>query len=180
MLRKGTSVKDRISEVISAPTMFRFKEGGQFKLGEMGEAGPEAVMPLRGPSGGDGVQSFKADGTAGKTEVFAAGWLDDATGTYSGRPVDVAVTKDGALIFGGITAPTVFTHGTADPFGTIDELREKADAESQMALASCEAARARINELKNDRGWFAKFQAGDIAAQTEWKNLQAAAAAGLS
>ena len=43
-----------------------------------------------------------------------------------------------------------------------------------------EAARARINELKNDRGWFAKFQAGDIAAQTEWKNLQAAAAAALS
>ncbi|QEN12393.1 alpha/beta hydrolase family protein [Mycolicibacterium sp. ELW1] len=28
--------------------------------------------------------------------------------------------------FGGITVPTVFTHGTADPFGTIDELREAA------------------------------------------------------
>ena len=26
--------------------------------------------------------------------------------------------------FSGITIPTVFTHGTADPFGTIDELRE--------------------------------------------------------
>ncbi len=26
--------------------------------------------------------------------------------------------------FPGITVPTVFTHGTADPFGTLDELRE--------------------------------------------------------
>ncbi|HUL67475.1 MAG TPA: PQQ-dependent sugar dehydrogenase [Burkholderiaceae bacterium] len=42
--------------------------------------------------------SLKADGTADKTEVFAEGWLDDATGTYRGRPVDVAVTKDGSLL----------------------------------------------------------------------------------
>ena len=35
--------------------------------------------------------SLKADGTADKTEVFAEGWLDPATGTYRGRPVDVAV-----------------------------------------------------------------------------------------
>ena len=42
--------------------------------------------------------SLKADGTADKTEVFAEGWLDDATGTYRGRPVDVAVMKDGSLL----------------------------------------------------------------------------------
>jgi glucose/arabinose dehydrogenase len=41
--------------------------------------------------------SLKADGTADKTEVFAQGWLDDDTGTYRGRPVDVAVAKDGSL-----------------------------------------------------------------------------------
>ncbi|CAN5817206.1 PQQ-dependent sugar dehydrogenase [soil metagenome] len=41
--------------------------------------------------------SLKADGTADKNEVFAEGWLDDATGTYRGRPVDVAVAKDGSL-----------------------------------------------------------------------------------
>lgn len=40
----------------------------------------------------------KADGTAGALEVFAEGWLDDATGTYRGRPVDVAVMKDGSLL----------------------------------------------------------------------------------
>ncbi|MEP6558887.1 MAG: PQQ-dependent sugar dehydrogenase, partial [Burkholderiales bacterium] len=41
--------------------------------------------------------SLKEDGTADKTEVFAEGWLDSDTGTYTGRPVDVAVGKDGAL-----------------------------------------------------------------------------------
>jgi glucose/arabinose dehydrogenase len=42
--------------------------------------------------------SLKADGTAQATEVFAEGWLDEATGTYRGRPVDVAVMKDGSLL----------------------------------------------------------------------------------
>ncbi len=41
--------------------------------------------------------SLKADGTADKTEVFADGWLDE-TGIYRGRPVDVAVMKDGSLL----------------------------------------------------------------------------------
>jgi glucose/arabinose dehydrogenase len=42
--------------------------------------------------------SIKADGTADKTEVFADGWLDDETGLYRGRPVDVAMMKDGSML----------------------------------------------------------------------------------
>jgi glucose/arabinose dehydrogenase len=42
--------------------------------------------------------SLKADGTADKTEVFADGWLDDETGLYRGRPVDVAMMKDGSML----------------------------------------------------------------------------------
>ena len=42
--------------------------------------------------------SLKPDGTAQSTRVFAEGWLDDETGTYRGRPVDVAVMKDGSLL----------------------------------------------------------------------------------
>ncbi len=42
--------------------------------------------------------SLKPDGTADKTEVFASGWLDGETGTLRGRPVDVAVMKDGSLL----------------------------------------------------------------------------------
>ena len=37
------------------------------------------------------------DGTAGKSEVFADGWLD-GNGVYKGRPVDVAPMKDGSLL----------------------------------------------------------------------------------
>ena len=40
----------------------------------------------------------KADGNADKSEVFAEGWLDPSTNTYRGRPVDVAVMKDGSLL----------------------------------------------------------------------------------
>ena len=42
--------------------------------------------------------SLKADGTADKHEVFADGFLDSDTGIYRGRPVDVAVMKDGSML----------------------------------------------------------------------------------
>ena len=42
--------------------------------------------------------SLKADGTADKSTVFAEGFLDSETGSYRGRPVDVAVWKDGSLL----------------------------------------------------------------------------------
>jgi glucose/arabinose dehydrogenase len=42
--------------------------------------------------------SVKADGTADKSTVFAEGFLDSETGSYRGRPVDVAVWKDGSLL----------------------------------------------------------------------------------
>jgi glucose/arabinose dehydrogenase len=41
---------------------------------------------------------IKADGTAGASTVFAEGFLDPDTGIYRGRPVDVAVMKDGSLL----------------------------------------------------------------------------------
>ncbi len=37
------------------------------------------------------------DGTAGETEAFAKGWLNE-TGEYIGRPVDVEMMKDGSLL----------------------------------------------------------------------------------
>lgn len=51
--------------VYNSPTLFKFANGGQF--GVMGEAGPEAVMPLRrGPDGSLGVQ---ADGVGNDVVV---------------------------------------------------------------------------------------------------------------
>lgn len=55
------------NSVVSSPTLFRFAKGT--KLGEMGEAGPEAIMPLvRGSNGSLGVQ---AQGGGGGTKVVA-------------------------------------------------------------------------------------------------------------
>jgi len=51
------------------------------------------------PSGGlINFVPIKADGTAGPSTVFAEGFLDPVTGSYRGRPVDVAVWKDGSLL----------------------------------------------------------------------------------
>lgn len=47
------------NSVVNRPTPFKFASGGGFGLGVMGEAGPEAVMPLqRGPDGSLGVQMY--------------------------------------------------------------------------------------------------------------------------
>lgn len=46
------------NQIVSKDTNFRYREGGREKLGLMGEAGPEAIMPL---SGG-GAQAIAADG----------------------------------------------------------------------------------------------------------------------
>jgi len=42
--------------------------------------------------------SLNEEGGAAETEVFADGWLIEETGEYWGRPVDVAVLKDGSLL----------------------------------------------------------------------------------
>ena len=51
--------------------------------------------------------SLKADGTADKHEVFAEGWLDQ-NGIYRGRPVDVAVMKDGSLLISDDFAGAIY------------------------------------------------------------------------
>lgn len=51
------------NSIVSSPTLFRYADGGTFATGYMGEAGPEAVMPLtRGPGGRLGVDATNAGG----------------------------------------------------------------------------------------------------------------------
>ena len=52
--------------------------------------------------------AMKADGNAGKHEVFAEGFLDPDTGVYRGRPVDVAVMKDGSLLISDDFAGAIY------------------------------------------------------------------------
>lgn len=58
--------------------------------------------------------SLKADGSADKTEVFAEGFLDE-TGIYRGRPVDVAVMKDGSLLISDDFAGAIYRATYAAP-----------------------------------------------------------------
>ena len=38
------------------------------------------------------------EGNAAYTEVFADGWLDEETGEYRGRPMDIAFLRDGSML----------------------------------------------------------------------------------
>jgi len=40
------------NSIVAKPTLFPFAKGGAFRLGLMGEAGPEAIIPLRRDPGG--------------------------------------------------------------------------------------------------------------------------------
>ena len=44
------------------------------------------------------VTYLKPDGSADHMEPFAEGWLNPESGEFSGRPVDVAVLKDGSML----------------------------------------------------------------------------------
>lgn len=52
--------------------------------------------------------SLNEDGSAQETVVFASGWLNEATGEYLGRPVDVAVLKDGSLLVSDDLAGAIY------------------------------------------------------------------------
>jgi phage-related minor tail protein len=63
------------NRLFSVPTMFQFGRGGQF--GVMGEAGPEAVMPLtRGPGGRLGVDAHGA-GASRRPDKYVLAFGDD-------------------------------------------------------------------------------------------------------
>jgi len=51
---------------------------------------------------------LNADGSATESTPFAEGWLDDASGTYLGRPVDVAQLADGSLLVSDDTAGALY------------------------------------------------------------------------
>lgn len=54
------------NSIVSKPTLFQFANGGKF--GEMGEAGPEAIMPLS--RGSDGSLGVRAVGGASENNVY--------------------------------------------------------------------------------------------------------------
>ena len=62
------------NSIVSSPTMFKFADGGTTRTGLMGEAGPEAIMPLkRGPDGSLGVQANGLREAMGRQQGGASG-----------------------------------------------------------------------------------------------------------
>ena len=68
--------------VVSSPTLFKFASGGAMQTGVMGEAGPEAVMPLkRGPDGRLGVTSNATGASTNSSAVNNVTVNVDASGS---------------------------------------------------------------------------------------------------
>ena len=64
VLNKGVK-RYAMGGVVNKPTMFTYAEGGTGRFGLMGEAGPEAIIPLkRGNDGRLGVSAYFADANA--------------------------------------------------------------------------------------------------------------------
>ena len=85
--------------VVSRPTLFKFAQGGTMRTGLMGEAGPEAIMPLsRGPNGKLGVASSGSGTTNVVVNVDASGNSqvagDQAQGAQLGRVISQAVQAE--------------------------------------------------------------------------------------
>ena len=54
------------------------------------------------------VAYLNDDGNAQKLERFAYGWLDESSGQYLGRPVDVAFMKDGSMLISDDHAGAIY------------------------------------------------------------------------
>jgi lambda family phage tail tape measure protein len=82
--------------VVNSPTLFKFANGGAGRLGLMGEAGPEAIMPLkRGRDGKLGVAG--GGGTSVVVNVDAKGTSVQGDGGRSeqlGRAISQAVQAE--------------------------------------------------------------------------------------
>ena len=75
------------NQIIAKPTYFRFAKGSGFGTGLMGEAGPEAIMPLtRGADGSLGVSASGIGGGDVQVNVPVT--------VYSDEPVEVHDTED--------------------------------------------------------------------------------------
>lgn len=64
--------------VVNSPTFFKFASGGGFKNGLMGEAGPEAILPLK--RGSDGKLGVSMNGSGGSNVVVN---VHEAPGTQA-------------------------------------------------------------------------------------------------
>ncbi|WP_431270333.1 hypothetical protein [Dankookia sp. P2] len=61
------------------------------------------------------VTFLNQDGTVREQKPFAEGWLDEKTNEYLGRPVDVALLRDGSMLASGDMAAAIPGPGRTRP-----------------------------------------------------------------
>lgn len=76
------------NQIVDSPTYFRFAKGSGFGTGLMGEAGPEAIMPLT--RGSDGSLGVRAEGVGSNVAIA----LNVRINNYSNEKVDVQESTD--------------------------------------------------------------------------------------
>ena len=76
------------NQIVDSPTYFKFAKGSGFSTGLMGEAGPEAIMPLS--RGTDGRLGVRVDGQAGAAVVA----MSVVVNNYSQEKIDVREGTD--------------------------------------------------------------------------------------
>lgn len=74
------------NQIVSTPTLFKFARGGKMGTGLMGEAGPEAILPLR--RGADGSLGVEANGSGVNVAVILE------VNNYSSEKVETQETTD--------------------------------------------------------------------------------------
>jgi TP901 family phage tail tape measure protein len=151
--------------VVNEPTMFKFSQGGAMQNGLLGEAGPEAILPLRrGPDGRLGVD---ASGMAVPFQATPAAAPNDLAVPFQATPA--AAPNDLAVPFQGATAPTAAS--LAVPFmrsGNSSPAAMAAEAARAMASTPLEPIRLQVESQVINRVEYATVaqlrEAADAAA----------------
>jgi tape measure domain-containing protein len=160
--------------IVTRPTFFKFANGGQIKNGVMGEAGPEAIVPLkRGPDGRLGISMY----TASRKAVANAEVMAGATTGDSGYEEEAAL--------GGVSATrrSVAASAAQAVMATrmqVSEQRSISERRSEMRqIQEIVAKPAKINvefqsQVINNVEYVTRDQAERMAAQSALRGRELA------
>jgi hypothetical protein len=119
------------NSIVSSPTLFQFADGGAMRTGLMGEAGPEAIMPLRrGPDGRLGVEASVFDAPRNAMQASEA-FASSSSSAAQAMTMSEASTSSGSSIGGPITIQTQVINNVE--YATVDQVKEASEISVKRA-----------------------------------------------